>query len=556
MTAEAGSDWDRTARALQILALNGTGLGGAVIRMRAGPARDTVLAALRARFPKATKLHPTIDDTQLFGGVDIAATLAQGHVVQSRGLLDRAQTLILTMAERCPDDLSAKLAQHLDAAPDMTLFALDEGADEAETVPSGLAERLAFHLAPEGAPPQGWVLPEAQAAITEVTHTDGDIDALVLAAEQFGITSLRAPLFALATARANAALDGRGSVTEDDLSLAAALIYAHRATRVPPDPAEAQPDDPPPEQPDSEDRAEPEGEDETQSLPQGEMLVSAVKALLPPELLAGLGHKGQTRGTHGAGAGQKRKGNRRGRPLPSRWGKLDGRARLDVVATLRAAAPWQPIRRKLTPDRDGLLIRSSDLRLKRYESKSDRLIVFAVDASGSAAISRLNEAKGAIELLLGQAYAARDHVALVSFRGEGAECLLAPTRSLVQTKRKLAALPGGGGTPLAAGMQEALHIAGQARDRGLSPVIVLATDGKANIALDGAADRVQAREDATKMAAHLRRAGYETLVVDMSYRPQPGLRDLAQHLDGHYLPLPRANAERLSGAVQNVLDGA
>lgn len=552
------SDWERAARALQILALSGAGLGGAVIRMRAGPARDTVLAAIRSAFGGAAKLHPNVDDTHLFGGVDIAATLSHGHVVKARGLLARADTLLLTMAERCPDDLAAKLAQHLDKNAGATLFALDEGADDAESTPTTLTERLAFVIAPDGPPPQGWTIALPGTPLPEARHSDGDIDALVLAAEQFGITSLRAPLFALAAARANATLEGRAEVQDDDLSLAAALVFAHRATRLPPDEAEApdEEEEDRPEQPDTDEPDTAEGEEDERSLPQGEMLIEAIKALLPPEILAGLGQMGRPRGGKGTGTGQKRKGNRRGRPLPSRGGKLDGRARLDVVATLRAAAPWQPIRRKMTPERTGLLIRSSDLRLKRYESKSDRLIIFAVDASGSAAISRLNEAKGAIELLLGKAYAARDHVALVSFRGAGAECLLAPTRSLVQTKRKLAALPGGGGTPLAAGMQEALHIAGQARDRGLSPVIILATDGKANIALDGTADRVKAREDSTRMAAYLRASGHEILVIDTSNRPQPGLRDLAQHLDARYLPLPRANAERLSEAVQTVLDGA
>lgn len=550
------SDWERAARVLQILAISGTGLGGAVLRMRAGPARDRILTAIRQAFPNAAKLHPNVDDTHLFGGVDIASTLSQGHIVKTRGLLDRAETLLLTMAERCPDDLAAKLSQHLDRTPEATLFALDEGADEAECTPTSLTERLAFLIAPEGTPPPDWGIALPDAGADHARHSDSDIDALVLAAEQFGITSLRAPLFALAAARANATLEGRAEVSEEDLSVAAALIYAHRATRMPPEDSDQQDDLPQPEQPEPQEPDTSEGEDKTQALPQGEMLIAAIKALLPPEVLAGLGQMGRPRGAHGAGAGQKRKGNRRGRPLPSRWGKLDGRARLDVVATLRAAAPWQPIRRKLSPDRMGLLIRSADLRLKRYETKSDRLIVFAVDASGSAAISRLNEAKGAIELLLGQAYAARDHVALVSFRGEGAECLLAPTRSLVQTKRKLAALPGGGGTPLAAGMQEALHIAGQAHDRGLSPVIILATDGKANIALDGTADRAKAREDATRMAAHLRAAGHEILVIDTSNRPQPTLRDLAQHLDARYLPLPRANAERLSAAVQTALDDA
>ena len=87
------------------------------------------------------------------------------------------------------------------------------------------------------------------------------------------------------------------------------------------------------------------------------------------------------------------------------------------VATLRAAAPWQPLRRQAVPGKEGLHIRPADIRLKRYQDQSDRLLIFTVDASGSAAVSRLNEAKGAVELLLAQAYAARDHVALIAFRG-------------------------------------------------------------------------------------------------------------------------------------------
>jgi magnesium chelatase subunit D len=286
------------------------------------------------------------------------------------------------------------------------------------------------------------------------------------------------------------------------------------------------------------------------------MVVEAVLARLAPDILAGLRRGQAARTGPGSGAGARRKGNRRGRPLPARPGRLDGRNRLDILATLRAAAPWQTIRRMQTPDRAGLLLRPSDFRLRRYESRSDRLVIFAVDASGSAAITRLNEAKGAVELLLGQAYAARDHVALISFRGERAECLLQPTRSLVQTKRKLGALPGGGGTPLAAGLREALEVALQARRRGMTPIIVLITDGKGNIALDGTADRSRARDDARTMARHLRQNGLGTLVIDIGARPQPALRDLAQHLDGDYTALPRADAHRMSEAVQTVLDRA
>ena len=121
-------------------------------------------------------------------------------------------------------------------------------------------------------------------------------------------------------------------------------------------------------------------------------------------------------------------------------------------------APRHPGRRSAArrPGHDRLLeLRADDIRLKQAQERSDRLLIFTVDASGSSALARLAEAKGAVELLLAQAYARRDHVALVAFRGAGAEVLLPPTRSLVQTKRRLAGLPGGGGTPLASGLAAA-----------------------------------------------------------------------------------------------------
>jgi magnesium chelatase subunit D len=289
------------------------------------------------------------------------------------------------------------------------------------------------------------------------------------------------------------------------------------------------------------------------TLPDGDMLIAAVKALLPPGLLDQLVSTRTSRVSSGAGAGRTRTGNRRGRPLPSRPGRLDGTARIDLVATLRAAAPWQPIRRKHQPDRPGLLIRPSDIRLKRYAEQSDRLLIFCVDASGSAAMARLGEAKGAIELLLADAYANRDHVALIAFRGTGAEILLPPTRSLVQTKRRLSALPGGGGTPLAAGLHCAMGLAEKATGRGLTPTIILITDGRANITLDGNANRSQAASDAEQMAGALRASGISSLVLDMSNRPQPALQALGKILNATYVPLPRANAERLTDAVTAAL---
>ena len=549
------SGWDRAASALRLLLCAPDALGGAVIRMRAGPARDRAVAALSPLVPR--KVHPTISDDQLFGGLDLAATLESGQVIENKSFFHRKCSILLTMAERCGPELAAKLSQQLDTQAGHAVIALDEGAEPDEAVPAPLAERLAFHIAPEGRMPADW--PEiapvpAGTDLRTVAVAARDIDTLVSLAAAFGIDSLRAPLLALAAARTHAALAGRTGLTPEDLQMAAGLVYPHRATHLPEAPPEEAEEPPAPPEDAPEDNAQDAG---TQELPEGDMIVEAVRALLPDNLLSGLVPAGTNRGTGGNGAGQKRKGNRRGRPLPSRPGKLDGTARLDLVATLRAAAPWQPIRRKSvpagTPVGTGLLIRPSDIRLKRYQEQSDRLLIFAVDASGSAAMARLNEAKGAVEMLLGEAYAARDPVALSAFRGTGAEVLLPPTRSLVQTKRRLASLPGGGGTPLAAGLRDAALLAQQSRAKGLTPTVVLLTDGRANIALDGQPNRADAGRDADAMADVLRADGIAALVIDMSNRPQEPLRALAARLDAPYLAMPRADAQRLSGAVSAAL---
>ena len=130
-------------------------------------------------------------------------------------------------------------------------------------------------------------------------------------------------------------------------------------------------------------------------------------------------------------------------------------------------------------------IRAEDFRFRQFEEKASRLLIFAVDASGSSAFNRLAEAKGAIEYMLSQAYANRDHVCLIAFRDREARLLLPSTRSMVMTKRRLAQLPGGGGTPLAAGLELAAAEGYSARRSGMQPFICILTDGRANIALDG-----------------------------------------------------------------------
>ena len=543
--------WHMAALALQLLAVDPAGLGGAVIRMRAGPDRDALLARLPTTTP-LRKMPPSISDEQLFGGIDLPATLATARVVHGKGFFETACFAVIPMAERCTATLAAKLSSLMDQSLTAGIVALDEGAEPDEAVPATLAERLAFHIEPDGRRPDTWTKIPAAPDSPDVSVADATIQLTVLAST-FGIGSLRAPTLALRAAKAHARYTGRSNLTEADIEIAAALVFPHRATIIPQEETASDPLPPAPPEPDAPDEADGQDKSTDMTLPEGDMLIAAVKALLPPGLLDQLVSTRTSRVSNGAGAGRTRTGNRRGRPLPSRPGRLDGTARIDLVATLRAAAPWQPIRRKHQPDRPGLLIRPSDIRLKRYAEQSDRLLIFCVDASGSAAMARLGEAKGAIELLLADAYANRDHVALIAFRGTGAEILLPPTRSLVQTKRRLSALPGGGGTPLAAGLHCAMGLAEQATGRGLTPTIILITDGRANIALDGNANRSQAASDADQMAGALRASGISSLVLDMSNRPQPALQVLGKILNATYVPLPRANAERLTDAVTAAL---
>ena len=554
---------DRARLALRLLAVDPGGLGGLHLRGRPGPVRRALEDDIAALPGPQRRIHPGISDEQLYGGIDLSATLNSGRSVMTRGILDDPCTLILPMAERCHLALAARLGMALDKGTH-AVIAFDEGVEEDETLAIALKDRMAFAIdltelsmrdvSPADHPPPG-------AKRTDAVHMpDSALSDLSQLAETLGVKSPRGVILALRAARANAALEGRAKVGPEDLSVAAALVLAPRATRLPPmDEPEMQEDEaPPPPPPD--DMPKDEGQDAQTNddvmIPQ-ELLLEAAAAVLPADLLArvAVGKAGTPR-SGGAGSGQARKGNRRGRPLPARPGRLDGTNRLDLIGTLRTAAPWQPLRRSAKGAADRALhVLTSDFRIKRYKEMSDRLLIFVVDASGSAAMTRLAEAKGAVELLLGEAYARRDHVALVAFRGEGAEVLLPPTRSLVQTKRRLAALPGGGGTPLAAGLQMAHALGLSARGKGMTPTIALLTDGRANIALNGTANRQEAGADATRLARILRGDGMSGLVIDMSPRPQKPLRALAEVLDAPYIPLPRADAKRLSAAVNVALEG-
>jgi magnesium chelatase subunit D len=141
-------------------------------------------------------------------------------------------------------------------------------------------------------------------------------------------------------------------------------------------------------------------------------------------------------------------------------------------------------------------------------------------------------------------------VAVLAFRGDGCELLLPPTRSLARAKRSLAALPGGGGTPLAAGIDAARELAAQIARLGETPVVVMLTDGRANVARDGGHGRARATEDALQAADAFRLAGLSALLIDTSAQPGDASRQMAERMGATCVPLPHAGATGLSQAVR------
>jgi magnesium chelatase subunit D len=574
------------AVAAALLAVDPVGLGGIVLRTRSAAAVQAWLDLLASLLPDGAplrRLPAATDDAALLGGLDLAASLQLGRPSLQPGLLARCDggVLVVPMAERLAPELAARLAAVLDRGvvyvqrdglaavqpARLALVAIDEGADDDEHLPVALGERLALHLVlAEDALPPGEADAGSREAVLAARErlgqvSDGEalVPALCEAAQALGVDSLRGPWLALRLARAAAALDGRDHVEQAHADLAAQLVLGPRATRVPQAPSSDEPEaaqepDPPSDSGDETESAPPTAEELAESV------LAAAQASLPSGLLAALalGKAAQARG--GAGrAGALQRGQTRGRPVGSRRARPRGGLRLHLIDTLRAAAPWQPLRARewaaraapaAVPPR--VHVRTGDFHVRRLRQRSRTTTIFVVDASGSSALHRLAEAKGAVELMLADCYVRRDQVAVIAFRGSGAELVLPPTRSLARAKRSLAGLPGGGGTPLASALDAAQALAAAVRRKGEQPVLVVLTDGRANIARDGNPGRQQAGEEALAQARRLRADDLPVLLVDTAPQPQATARALAEALGASYLPLPHAGAAQLSAAVQHV----
>ena len=576
-----------------LLAINPKGLKGVTVKSQFGPVRDAWLGYLKQLTSSCgtqiLKAPANISAEQLLGALDIEASLQAGSLIMSKGLLERVEghVLLLPMVERMDLQAIALISQALDdkntvdAAAPFSVIALDESDSAEEAISPRLLDRLAFELyldqlsladIRESLEVHSEDVDEAKKLLPSVKCSNEYLEVMTKAGLSLGVSSLRANQFALETAKTLAALRGLSEVGQDEVLDASRLVYTpSKRMNINPEMDQSdQPDQDSEENRDDQHQdSQPEdsqSDEQNQEQPSNDeledIIVEAVKASIPPQLLRQSKQNvraGKSAAHISGKSGAVQKNFFSGRPLTSRKGRPNDGRRLDILKSIRAAIPWQRLRgMKLDTEqasgaRTKIHFRAEDLHIKQYLRRRGTVTIFLVDASGSSASQRLAEAKGALEELLAQCYIRRDEVAMVSMRGAKAEIVLPPTRSLVRAKRNLATLPGGGGTPLAAGFRAANEMAISLERKGLTPIIVIMSDGKANVNLNGVGGREGAHSDALMAAKELRIKNHRLLFVDTSPKPEILAQELSSAMAAQYFPLPfTSSGKKISQAAMHL----
>ncbi|MFQ3597864.1 MAG: magnesium chelatase ATPase subunit D [Chloroherpetonaceae bacterium] len=594
---------DLAKKALLLAAVDAS-LGGVLIPATVGSGKSTLARAFARILPEGTPfidLPLNITEDRLLGGLDLEIALATGQRVIEKGLLAKANGGVLyvdsfnlldsTSEAYLIDAMSrGKVLIERDGVSDVhdARFILVGTYNPAEgDVRMGLLDRIGLIVpftpnidekfraevvrrvhfqthdddSDDDKLLQGLIL-QAREMLPRVEIRDEEISGLVQTALSLGVEGNRADVFAVKAALASAALAGRLDVDEEDLKLAARLVLLPRATRIP-ESEETRKEPPPPEAQSPADSDTPNdspdnrNENQSEQTPDQieELLLDAVESELPENLmnLAASAKRRSKSGSRGEALNY-----RHGRYIRSEQGSLK-KGKLALVPTMIQAAPFQRVRKQSKRrSSSALIITKDDIRIKRFRDKAGTLFIFIVDASGSMALNRMQQAKGAVTKLLQEAYVHRDQVALIAFRGKQAEMLLPPSQSVDRAKRALDVLPTGGGTPLASAMLLGLETAKQMKSKGITQtMLVFITDGRGNIALahsdTDASDKQKIAAEIAALAQSINLEGLNSVVIDTQtgYLSRGEAKRLVEQLGGRYIYLPNAKADDIALAVKS-----
>ena len=607
---------DLAKQALMLLAVDPS-LGGVVIPSAVGSGKSTLARAFADILPEDTpfvELPLNVTEDRLIGGVDLEATLVKGERVVQPGVLSKAHGGVLYVDSLSLLDSSA-VSHVMDAMSRGAVLVEREGLSEVHPaefmligtydpsdgdVRMGLLDRVGMIvpfttqndyrarklivncvLGKNGSEDTEdelkmlkGLIQAAKEQLPLVSMTQEQMKGLIQSAVSLGVEGNRADIFAIRAAKASAALAQRADVDEDDLKLALKLVLVPRATRMPQQEEEIMEDMPPdeempPDTPETEDQeapddnsSDPDEEEDQEETPDmiEELMMETVETELPDNIMnISLAAKRKSK----SGSRGEALNNRRGRFVRSQEGEMRS-GKVAIIPTLISAAPWQESRRQERKKKFGkvntaLVINKEDVRIKKFRDKSGTLYVFMVDASGSMALNRMRQAKGAVSHLLQNAYVHRDQISLISFRGKEAQLLLPPSQSVDRAKRELDVLPTGGGTPLASALYLGWETAKQARTKGVSQIMfVLITDGRGNISLHSLyeqdapkATKEEIEQELEGLAASIFADGIASVVIDtqMNYLSRGEAPKLAEKLGGRYFYLPNAKAEEIAMAA-------